>query len=195
MDRRQALSRISTIVGGSISIPTLASVMSGCSRSAESPANNKYVPRILSREQYAAVQIVVDAIIPRTDTPGALDVGADRFIDTLLADYFSSENKTNFLYGLDWFLETTNRELSPDFVGAAEDDRLAFLMRMDQAAYNNLEEGQSSAVENAFFRHIKELVLVGYYTSEEGATTELHVAPYGAYHGDVSFESIGKTWA
>jgi gluconate 2-dehydrogenase gamma chain len=46
-----------------------------------------------------------------------------------------------------------------------------------------------------FFRRLKELTLLGYYTSEIGATKELHVSPMGAYHGDVPFRTPGRAWA
>jgi gluconate 2-dehydrogenase gamma chain len=46
-----------------------------------------------------------------------------------------------------------------------------------------------------FFRRLKELSLLGYYTSEVGATKELRVSPMGAYHGDVPFRTLGRTWA
>jgi hypothetical protein len=42
---------------------------------------------------------------------------------------------------------------------------------------------------------MKELTLLGYYTSEIGATKELHVSPMGAYHGDVPYRSQGRAWA
>jgi hypothetical protein len=46
-----------------------------------------------------------------------------------------------------------------------------------------------------FFRRIKELTLLGYYTSEIGAMTELKVNPMGIYRGDIPYRSIGHSWA
>lgn len=47
-----------------------------------------------------------------------------------------------------------------------------------------------------FFRTMKELTVVGYYTSEVGATVELrHEAVPGRYEGCVPFSRIGRTWA
>jgi hypothetical protein len=47
----------------------------------------------------------------------------------------------------------------------------------------------------AFFRTMKELTLVGYYTSEAGATRELRVNPMGRYRADVPYASLGAAWA
>jgi hypothetical protein len=46
-----------------------------------------------------------------------------------------------------------------------------------------------------FFRRMKELTLLGYYTSEVGATKELRVNPMGPYRGDVSYRALGRAWA
>jgi hypothetical protein len=42
---------------------------------------------------------------------------------------------------------------------------------------------------------MKELTLLGYYTSEVGATQELKVNPMGVYRSDVPYRSIGHSWA
>ena len=49
--------------------------------------------------------------------------------------------------------------------------------------------------DDAFFRTLKELVLVGYYTSEEGATQELRMHPMGSWSADVPYSDIGRAWA
>jgi gluconate 2-dehydrogenase gamma chain len=46
-----------------------------------------------------------------------------------------------------------------------------------------------------FFRRMKELTLLGYYTSQAGATQELKVNPMGIYRSDVPYRSIGHSWA
>jgi hypothetical protein len=49
--------------------------------------------------------------------------------------------------------------------------------------------------EAAFFRTLKELVLVGYYTSEPGATQELKLNPMGPWRADVPYAEIGQAWS
>lgn len=46
-----------------------------------------------------------------------------------------------------------------------------------------------------FFRRMKELTLLGYYSSEQGAMAELKVNPMGVYRGDIPYRSIGHSWA
>ena len=47
-----------------------------------------------------------------------------------------------------------------------------------------------------FFNTLKELTLAGYYTSEIGATQELHwIAAPGRFDADVPLADVGRTWA
>ena len=47
----------------------------------------------------------------------------------------------------------------------------------------------------SFFRTLKELVLVGYYTAELGATEELRVNPMGSWRADIPYGEVGSAWA
>jgi hypothetical protein len=47
----------------------------------------------------------------------------------------------------------------------------------------------------SFFRTLKELVLVGYYTAELGATKELRVAPMGSWRADIPYDEVGSAWS
>jgi len=57
------------------------------------------------------------------------------------------------------------------------------------------EATRREAERGWFFRRMKELTLLGYYTSEAGAMTELKVNPMGVYRGDIPYRSIGHAWA
>jgi hypothetical protein len=57
------------------------------------------------------------------------------------------------------------------------------------------EAARREAERGWFFRRMKELTLLGYYTSEAGAMTELKVNPMGVYRGDIPYRSIGHAWA
>ena len=57
------------------------------------------------------------------------------------------------------------------------------------------EAARREAERGWFFRRMKELTLLGYYTSEVGAMQELKVNPMGVYRGDIPYRSIGHAWA
>jgi gluconate 2-dehydrogenase gamma chain len=46
----------------------------------------------------------------------------------------------------------------------------------------------------SFFRTLKELTLVGYYTSEVGATQELRLNPMGVWRADIPYAEVGQAW-
>jgi gluconate 2-dehydrogenase gamma chain len=49
--------------------------------------------------------------------------------------------------------------------------------------------------QRSFFRTLKELVLVGYYTSEQGATRELRQNPMGIWRADIPYAEVGRAWS
>jgi hypothetical protein len=123
-------------------------------------------PRVLTPRQAELVASITDQILPDTDTPGARAVGVHRFIDALLAESYSAAERERFVTGL---VELGRQR--------------AQLERLDREA-------------QPFFRSLKELTLVGYYTSEVGATRELHHAPVpGRFDGCVPLAQVGRTWA
>src|SRR5262245_49136491 len=54
----------------------------------------------LDLPQRALVSDLAETIMPRTDTPGALDAGVPEFIDRMLAWWFTGEERDQFLRGL-----------------------------------------------------------------------------------------------
>jgi len=82
MDRRQALRRVAMILGGSISAPTTAAFLSGCS---VGPKSDKWQPMTLSAQENELVSVIAELIIPETDTPGAGAARVNEFIDLILS--------------------------------------------------------------------------------------------------------------
>jgi hypothetical protein len=110
-------------------------------------------------------------------------VGVHRFIDTLLAESYPATERAAFVAGLADVDARAQRASGQSFLRATPAEQLALLEQLDREAA-------------PFFRIMKELTLVGYYTSEVGATRELHHAPVpGRYEGCVPLARIGRTWA
>lgn len=76
MDRRQALRNIGLGAGFLVATPTVFSLLQSCAKDA------RFQPLFLSSGQAHALSNMVDLIIPSDDKMlGALDIGADKFID------------------------------------------------------------------------------------------------------------------
>ena len=189
IDRREALRRTALLLGGAISAPALAGILAGC----ETPrAEAGWRPRVLDSGRDELVAVIADYIIPETDTPGARSVGVHRFIDLMLSEYHSTADKARFLAGLDDVNARAKQSGAKDFVGASREQQHAILVALDRDAY---QPGTATG-PRPFFRMMKELTLLGYYTSEAGATKELQYNQVpGRYEACVPMSRIKRASA
>lgn len=191
MTRRQALGRVGALLGGIVSAPTVAGVLSGCER----VAGSDWTPQALTADQDQMVTAIAELIIPTTDTPGAAAAQVNRFIDAMLHGSYGEEDRTRFLDGLDAVNDRCQEAYGNAFLGCTPDEKLAVVAEMDQETFGD-DAPPTDRQTPEFFRMMKELVIIGYYTSEVGATQELktNMVP-GHYDGDVPYEEVGRTWA
>src|SRR6266704_5167282 len=162
IDRREALRRAALVLAG---------VIAGC-EARRSPAAG-WRPRALSTDQAELVATVAEHILPETDTPGARAVGVHRFIDAMLAESYPAPERERFLSGLADLDARAQRSCGRPFLQCATQTQRTLLDQLDGAAFVTTPERDVVP----FFRTLKELTLLGYYTSEIGATRELHNLP------------------
>lgn len=228
IDRREALRRTALLLGGVISAPTLAAMLAGCETPAAGEAG--WTPAALSDVQGAQVATIAEHIIPATDTPGARGAGVHRFIDKMLAEYYSADDRAAFLAGLADVDARASRAKGKSFLELSTNEQHDILAVLDAEAYGHApavassaataaahgQDADDSRTENAtadaqkkeatrprpqprrepFFHTMKELTLLGYYTSQIGATQELKYAQVpGRFDGCVPFASIGRAWS
>ena len=188
--RREALRRTAMLLGGALSAPAIAGVLAGCdSRSA---ADGTWTPRALTTEQGELVATIAEHILPETDTPGARAAGVHKFIDKMLADHYPAGERRRVLDGLADVDVRARRDCGRAFLHCGADEQRAVLARIDQEAF----AATPGRRELPYFRTLKELTLLGYYTSEIGATQELrYVRVPDRFEGCVPFTQIGRTWA
>ncbi len=109
----------------------------------------------LSAVQARLVTTIADQIIPRTDTPGASDVGVTPFIDHLLAHWYEDDARAQFLAGLG----DIDRRAGGSYLELSTERQLALLTRIDG------EKGAPGTAEAAFAM-LKSLTIYGYFTAE-----------------------------
>jgi hypothetical protein len=193
IDRRDMLRRAALLLGGAISAPTLAAMLAGC----EAPASGEagWTPRALSGERAALVATIAEHIIPTTDTPGARGAGVHRFVDRMLAEYYSADERAAFLAGLDDVDARARATGRAGFLELSDGGQRAVLATLDAEAYGR-GTANGRPEHRPFFRTMKELTLLGYYTSETGATRELRYSPVpGRFDGCVPLSTIGRAWS
>jgi gluconate 2-dehydrogenase gamma chain len=193
MDRREALKRTAWIMGGVVSAPAIMGVLKGC---AAKPTID-WKPVFLSEDQGILVSQVAEIIIPKTDTPGAKETGVPGFIDLMLKDVYSKEDQDHFLAGLKEFDEAAKKEYSDSFIDLSSEDQTAFVKKIHDAAVE-AELATTPAPKRPFILMAKELTMLGFFTSEPGATQVLqYIAVPGSYKGCIPLSEAGngKTWA
>jgi hypothetical protein len=148
---------------------------------------------VLTASQLDRLTVLVDRILPPTDTPGASEAGVPEFIDRLLADWALGEERTRVLQGLDALDDLSGETLGVTFLEADPGPQTELLARLDAEAVAARSRGDEPL---PFFATLKEWTVVGYYTSEAGATQELQwLAAPGRFDGDVPLGEVGRTWA
>ncbi len=198
LNRRETLKRITLALGGALSAPALLGLMSGA-RAGASEAGWK--PKFLSASQAALVTEVADIFIPRTDTPGAKDVGIAAFIDSMLREVYSEKDQRRFVEGLATFARPAGSKSGIDFLKLGARERVARVREAHAAAIEQSRRQPLAAGGEAqlpFILMLKELTLIGFFTSEAGATQVLqHVAVPGALRACIPLSEAGngKTWA
>lgn len=189
MDRREALQRIAFLTGGALSLSTVSAVMGGCS----AEPGTGYAPQTLSSTQNELVTVISERIIPATDTPGAEGAEVNQFIDKMLTDWHSEEERNHFLEGLSVVDETSNEMHGSNFLDLSEQQQIEVLSQLESDA---LQNPMPQADLSPFFSMMKELTLIGYYTSEIGCNEELiwnHIA--GRYDGCIDYSEVGRAWS
>jgi hypothetical protein len=198
MKRRDALGRVALLMGGALSAPTMLAFLEGCKQAGDAATGITFP---FPAERKNLVSEIAEIIIPKTDTPGAKDAKVGEFIELMLKDCYPERDQSSFNKGLE--------ELEKkDFLKATPEEQSKILTEMEAATKAEMEKAgeekkkyteagkEYSDAGVPFFRLMKELTLLGYFTSEPGATQALeYVAVPGRYDGCIDMKPGQKAWA
>lgn len=152
MNRREVIKNVALMLGGAFSAPTLMAMENWESAT---KVNINGVPFSLTTTQQKIVAEIAEMIIPKTDTPGAKDVGVPAFIVMMLNDCYGESEHQSFLDGLASMEKV-------QFLSLNADERTGVLKLLEQ------ETKKITGKVTPFWRLMKELTLLGYFTSEAG---------------------------
>ncbi len=188
MDRREAISRVALLLGGTV-LGAEFFLETGCKSTPEK------VSELFSTEQVSFLDEVGDTILPTTSTPGAKAAGVGRFMATMVKDCYKPDDQKVFTKGLSQLDDASQKKNGKKFMESTQQQRTAVLIDLDneQKAYQKTKKKEDP---NHYFRMMKELTLLGYFTSEVGATKALRYLPVpGKYDGNVPYKKGEKAWA
>ena len=193
MNRRELLQRVALLMGGTLSAPAVLAVLNGCS---PKPSAG-WQPLFLSQEEGAMVEDIAELIIP-----GARAVGVPAFIDVILKDAYPNEDQVRFVSGLKDFDEEM-RDHGKPFLERPQAQRLELLQQVHDLAVAAEKKQADKDVpagerKRPFVLMMKELTLLGFFTSQVGATQVLQYEPVpGGFQACIPIAQAGngKQWA
>jgi hypothetical protein len=193
MDRRELLQRASALLGGAVSASAAAGILAGCTAMpASSGVGDAAQPQaFLTPTEMLTVQIMADHIIPRTSTPGAVDAGVPDFIGRMMAGYYQDRERRTLRAGLARADADARALRGRLFIELLPSDQIELMKTYDSEAYRP----RPGAGEPHFFRTMKELTILGFCTSEVGATQFLKYAQTpGEWKADIPYSEVGRVW-
>ena len=178
MDRSEALRLLAAGTALQLAPRNLGAVLREARQLLASPAPS----RTLNPHQDATVNAMTELILPRTDTPGAADVGVSEFIDLMLSEWYDEQDRARFLNGLAEVDLRTQTLFGKNFVEGSPDQQSEILIWLgekmteegDATGGRNRQRRGASPRSETFYPMLRRLTLTAYYRSEAGATEELH---------------------
>lgn len=198
MERREFLASLTALCGGAVAAP-LVSFLAEARAGTAKPSSPLFTP-----DQRELVAVATERIIPTTDTPGARAAGVPDFIELMLVDWFYDEERAEFLAGLERLDAVAKERTGKSFVESSEAEQDAVLTQLEKEGaaliaakgINPLAALMEKKPAPAFFQSLKQLTIVGYYTSEIGATQELVFEPIpGPFKGCIEVGTDGREWS
>lgn len=142
---------------------------------------------VMTKAEIAFLAALADTIIPRTETPGALDGKVPATLEAYLNDWASSKTRARWRATLAKLKTALDGGNADSFEKGNAAARAKTLGAFDAAVFATEDHPLAA------YRDVKSTIATAYYMSEPGATKELRYDPVpGNFRGSVP---VGKTWA
>ena len=183
ISRREAVRRVSLLLGG-------VAFTGGNALFAAVESGAAGEQSLFTADQVALLDEIADTILPETDTPGAKAAAVGPFVARMVADTYYPDDQAVFKAGL-----ATLEAGGEDFMALSPEDRLARVEALDREQHTHQNQ-KSGDQPNHWFRMMKELTLLGYFTSEIGVTQaqQYREAP-GHYDPCAPYSPGDRSWA
>lgn len=188
MNRREAISRVAWIMGGTIIGAELFADLA-CTPRAEK------VNDLFDADQVAFMDEIAETILPETSTPGAKAAKVGSFMAVMVKDCYKKEDQQVFLKGLSELDDACKKANGKKFMECNASQRTALLTKLDKEQ-REYQKKKKEEDPNHYFTMMKQLTLLGFFTSEVGATKALrYVAIPGRFDGCAPYKKGDRAWA
>jgi hypothetical protein len=212
--RREAILRVTALLGGVALIGGTA-LLTGCRE------ENTDAP--FTADEIAYLDEIAETILPATSTPGAKAAKTGSFMALMVTDSYSPSNRKIFRQGMHKLDKASNKANGVSFVKATPQQRLTLLNVLDREQFDEGERRKAEGIKRTeaflnektapvsdvspvtamaeqppahYFRMMKELALLGYFTSEIGCTqAQRYAETPGKYEPCIPYQPGQKAWA
>lgn len=205
MDRRELLKMIAVLTGGVVIGGEV--FLSGCKTGAKADAG-------FTASNIALLDEVGETILPATSSPGAKAAQVGEFMKVYVTDCYTPESQDAFSKGLSELEAACKKMHSKGFMDCTPEQRKELLISLDKEAkeYNKAQDEKDKPVREEmkkqhkeydfvssprhYYTMIKQMTLLGFFTSKEGATQALRNVPVpGRYDGALPYKKGDKAFS
>ena len=161
MNRRIAVKNLAWLAGAAAVLPSCLSQTEQRQQAGLPPVT------ALTASQQQLVADVCDTLLPRTDTPGAKDLGLHLYVLKMLKDCTPAKEQQVFVAGLGQLDAAAQRQHGRSFAASTPAQRAALLQHLDQ-----LPTDSADALVG-FYRIARQLTIDGYTNSKYFMTREV----------------------
>ena len=161
-----------------------------------------------SAADVALLDEIADTILPETSTPGAKAARTGAFMALMVTDTYTERNQQVFRAGLGAVDAASTGAHQVAFMQATPAQRLSVIEALDREQKQVMDARRAAPAPRApapsssndepphYFRMMKELALLGYFTSEIGVTkAQRYIEAPGKYDPCAPHKPGDRTWA
>jgi hypothetical protein len=197
INRREAIRRVSALLGGVAFVGG-----SGLLAAAEKTRPAAAGTGEFTDQDIAFLDEIAETILPATKTPGAKAAKTGAFMALMVTDCYGPREQKTFRDGMRNVEEAMQKAHGVSFMAATPEQRLAVLTELDHEQKRVMDvreeaQRQGGAKQSAhYFRMMKELALLGFFTSEIGCTKVLRYAEVpGRFDPCIPYTQGEPAWA
>jgi len=186
MNRRELIKTITALTGASVIGADL--FFTGCK------VLNK---NIFTEYDISFLDEVAETIIPKTNTPGAKDAETGKFMALYATDCYDETNQKVFIDGIAALNKAAEKKYNTGFISLNATQKQKLLTEIDSEAkkYENQNVSDNESKMAHYFTLMKQLALMGFFTSKPGFTQVLRYNPIpGKYEGCIEYKKGETSW-
>jgi hypothetical protein len=192
MQRREAVQYISLLLGGTLVGANV--FITGCDTKPKGDTKQKD-GGTFSESDIAFLDEVGDTILPATATPGAKAAHIGQFMSVMVSDCYEEANQKVFKDGIKKLDDLSKKQFDNGFLKASPQQRKDLLIQLDKEQKDYMKNKKPEDPSH-YFRMMKELTLLGYFTSEIGTKqARRHTPVPGRYDACIPYKKGDKAFS